>query len=88
MKNQETKWIMNFNISETKTFIKETLRRWDDAMQDFSDKGLLEISNYISDSFADLEEILFEMPLNKTLTLEKRNEIRVLVKYTEKAMML
>ena len=75
--------IMNFPFAELISTSQNFLSRFDDYQQMCADKGKNEMTQYFVDSFNQLESIIFNLK-EEEVTDEIRNQIRSIVKETEK----
>lgn len=75
--------IMNIPFAELISTSQNFLSRFDDYQQMCADKGKNEIIQYFVDSYNQLESIIFNLK-EAEVTHEVRNQIRSIVKDTEK----
>lgn len=83
LKSPKASSIMNMSLNELKEFCKTALFRFDDYQQDCADLGNDELVDYFVESYNSLENILSSLNKN-TLKLKVRNEIRMIIKESEK----
>jgi hypothetical protein len=75
--------IMNFPFAELISTSQNFLSRFDDYQQMCADNGENEMTQFFVDSYNQLEEIIFNLKA-EDVTDEIRNQIRSIVKETEK----
>ena len=76
--------IMDCSLIKLRTIVCKALQRFDDYQQICADKGKNEILDFFVDSYNELEEVFFHLKEGGLLSLKTRNEIRMLIKETEK----
>ena len=76
--------IMDCSNYDLKKICVEALQRFDDYQQIFADKGKNEMVQFFVDLYDELEEVFFHLKEGGLLSLNTRNEIRLLIKETEK----
>lgn len=76
--------IMDCSLIKLRTICAEALQRFDNYQQICADKGKNEIVQFFVDSYNDLEKVFFHLKEGGLLSLKTRNEIRMLIKETEK----
>lgn len=76
--------IMDCSIYDLKKICVESLQRFDNYQQLSEDQGKNEILDFFVDSYNELEEVFFHLKEGGLLSLKTRNEIRMLIKETEK----
>ena len=76
--------IMDCSLIKLRTIVCKALQRFDDYQQICADKGKNEILDFFVDSYNELEEVFFHLKEGGLLSLKTRNEIRILIKETEK----
>ena len=76
--------IMNFPKNDLFTTCRNFLNLFDDYMQKSEDQGKDDLVEYFADSFDKLEALSRKLMDGEEATLALRNQIRMLVKETEK----
>lgn len=76
--------IMDCSLEKLRTICAESLQRFDNYQQISADKGKNEIVDFFVSSYNELEKVFFYLKEGGLLSLKTRNEIRMLIKETEK----
>lgn len=76
--------IMDCSLIKLRAIVCEALQRFDDYQQIFADKGENEMVQFFVDVYDELEEVFFHLKEGGLLSLNTRNEIRMLIKGAEK----
>jgi len=75
--------IMNMSLIDLKQFCINCLSRFDDYQQDCTDLDNKELEDYFVDSYNSIDKIVHSLN-ESNLNYKLRNEIRMIVKETEK----
>jgi rubrerythrin len=76
--------IMQCSIADLKNTIEETMIRFDNYQQIFSDINKPLLVDYFSKAYDEIEKTYFSIKNTATLNNHSRNELRMLIKYAEK----
>ena len=76
--------IMDCSLENLTKICAEALQRFDDYQQIFADKEKNEMVQFFVDVYDELEEVFFHLKERGLLSLNTRNEIRMLIKGAEK----